>query len=326
MELSLPAQSGGADREGVAEAERLLDGDAPLGRATAERAVDAVNVRRSRMSAYLAFLRVHHSDSTQGSCLRIVVGRVCFYARVCNRWRKMPETGQTGASSLPGVDYDLAMQVNELFDAIRNGDAESIASLIDAEPSLIASRQNGISPILFAVYNGHAELAQLLIGRGTEQGARPSFVEACALGDKESVLQMLDTDRALLDSFSDDGFPAVGLAVFFRHPDVARLLIERGADVNATAQNAFRVAPVHAAAATRDASIMQLLIDHGADVNARQQMGYTALHTAAQLGDRAMLDLLLAAGADPRAAGDDGKTPADLAAAHGHTAIAERLS
>ncbi|MEA2236015.1 MAG: uncharacterized protein QOC81_739 [Thermoanaerobaculia bacterium] len=214
------------------------------------------------------------------------------------------------------------MQVNGLFDAIRSGDADTIASLIDAEPSLIGSRQNETSPILFAVYNGHAELAQLFI----EHGARPSFVEACALGDKESVRQMLDADPSLLDSFSDDGFPAVGLAVFFRNPDVARLLIERGANVNAAARNAFRVAPVHAAAATRDAAVMQLLIDHGADVNARQQLGYTALHTAAQLGDEAMLDILLAAGADPRAAGDDGKTPAELAAAHGHTALAERLS
>jgi ankyrin repeat protein len=221
------------------------------------------------------------------------------------------------------VDYDFGtMPVNELFDAIRNGDAAMVASLIAAEPSLIDSRQNDISPILFAVYNGHADVAQVLI----EHGARPSFAEACALGDTESVLRMLAADPSLLDSFSEDGFPAVGLAVFFRHPELARALIERGADVNAASRNAFRVAPVHAAAATRDGAIMQLLIEHGADVNARQQLGYTALHTAAQLGDQIMLDLLLAAGADPRAAGEDGKTPADLAAAHGHTAIAERLS
>jgi ankyrin repeat protein len=221
------------------------------------------------------------------------------------------------------VDYDFGtMPVNELFDAIRNGDAATVASLIAAEPSLIDSRQNGTSPILFAIYNGHADVAQLLI----EHGARPSFGETCALGDTESALQMLDDDPSLLGSFSEDGFPAVGLAVFFRHPELARALIERGADVNASSRNAFRVAPVHAAAATRDAAVMQALIEHGADVNARQQLGYTALHTAAQLGDQIMLDLLLAAGADPRAAAEDGKTPADLAAAHGHAGIMERLS
>jgi ankyrin repeat protein len=214
------------------------------------------------------------------------------------------------------------MQEKELFDAIRENDAVAVARLLDADPALLGARQNGITPILFAVYNGHAELAHLFLDRG----AALTFGEACALGRAEVATRMLDADPALLDSYSDDGFPAVGLAVFFRQPEVARALIERGADVNAAARNAFRVAPVHAAAAVRDAAIMQLLIEHGAGVNARQQMGYTALHTAAQHGDDVMLDLLLAAGADPRATGDDGKTPADLAAAKGHTAIVERLS
>lgn len=226
------------------------------------------------------------------------------------------------ACYLHGVDYDFRMHENELFEAIRNGDADALAALLDDDPSLLNSRQNGVTPILFAVYNGRTELARLVVDRG----ATVTFGEACALGDTALALRMLEADPSLLDAYSEDGFPAVGLAVFFRHPDLSRALIERGADVNATARNAFRVAPVHAAAAMRDGATLQLLLDHGADVNARQQMGYTALHTAAQHGDEAMVGQLLAAGADPRAAGDDGKSPADLAAAHGHAAIAERLT
>jgi ankyrin repeat protein len=220
------------------------------------------------------------------------------------------------------VDYDLAMHVNELFDAIASGDAAALVALLDSDGSLLNSRRNGISPILFAVYNGHAELVDAFLDRGLT----PSFCEACALGDKDSVTRILDAGPSLLDSYSEDGFPAVGLAVFFRHPEIARLLIERGADVNAAARNAFRVAPVHAAAAVRDAETMRFLIEHRADVNARQQLGYTALHTAAQHGDEEMVDRLLAAGADCHLAGDDGKTPADLAAAHGHANLAKRLT
>jgi len=211
--------------------------------------------------------------------------------------------------------------MKELFEAIRTNDAAAVASLLDADESLLDARLNGISPVLFAVYNGHPELAQLFIG-----GARLTFCEACALGDETTALQMLDADAALLETYSDDGFPPLGLAIFFGHPRLARALIERGADVGASARNALLVAPVHAAAAQRDAGTMQLLLARGADANARQQLGYTALHTAAQHGDEAIVDLLLANGADPRVAGDDGKTPAALAAAHQHFAIEKRLS
>lgn len=210
----------------------------------------------------------------------------------------------------------------DLFEAIRNNDAAAVAALLDGDRSLIGARQNDVTPILFAVYNGHPELARLFLDRG----AVLTFGEACALGDSALAMRMLDGDPALLDAYSEDGFPSVGLAIFFRQPELARVLIERGADVNAVARNAFRVAPVHAAAAVRDAATMTMLLDRGADANARQQLGYTALHTAAQLGDETIVDLLLAHGADPRAAGDDGKTPSDLAAAYGHVAIVKRLS
>jgi ankyrin repeat protein len=214
------------------------------------------------------------------------------------------------------------MKQQELFEAIRTNDAAEVVALLDSDASLLDARQNGITPILFAVYNGHAELAQLFVDRG----ARLTFCEACALGDAKTALRMLDDDPALLETYSEDGFPPLGLAIFFGHPELAHTLIERGADVNAAARNALLVAPVHAAAAVRDAPTMQLLLARGADANARQQLGYTALHTAAQHGDEAILDLLLASGADPDAAGDDGKTPAALAAAYKHPSIAKRLS
>jgi len=213
------------------------------------------------------------------------------------------------------------MKQQELFDAIRTKGAAEVEALLDADASLLDARQNGITPILWAVYSGHSELAQLFIGRG----AQLTFCEACAIGDENAALRMLDDDPALLETYSEDGFPPLGLAIFFGHPALARTLIERGADVNAAARNPLLVAPIHAAAAARDADTMQLLLARGADANARQQLGYTALHTAAQHGDEAILDLLLAFGADTRVSGENGKTPAALAADK-HPEIAKRLS
>lgn len=212
--------------------------------------------------------------------------------------------------------------MNDFFDAIRRGDAARVAELLDADPSLLDARENQATPILFAIYNGRADITALLVARD----AKVSFGEACALGDRERAMQLLATDPSLLDTRSEDGYPAAGLAIFFRHGELARELIARGADVNAAADNAQRVAPVHAAAAACDRDTMRMLLERGADPNARQQLDYTALHGAASRGDIEMAKLLLAHGADRDPKATDGMTPADVAAKYGHPELAEWLS
>jgi len=206
------------------------------------------------------------------------------------------------------------MKTDELFDAIKRNDAAVVAALLDEDRALLDATSHDITPILFAVYHGHPELAELFVARG----AQLSPPELAALGDRRA----LDGD---LGAYSKDGFPLLGLAIFFGHPGLAREMIERGADVNARARNQAAVMPVHAAAAVRDRATMALLLDRGADVNARQQLGFTPLHSAASGGDAELAELLLARGADPRAKSDDGKTPAEVAAEHGHAELAERL-
>jgi ankyrin repeat protein len=212
-------------------------------------------------------------------------------------------------------------QETELLEAIRKGDAAAVAALLDADPALLRASAGPTSAILLAVYHGRADIARLF----TDRGAELTFGEAIALGESDRVRATLDGDPSLLHAFTPDGFPPVGFAIFFRHPDLARELIERGADVSAAARNDQRVAPVHAAAAVCDAVSMRLLLERGADPNARQQVGFTALHGAANSGDRATAELLLAHGADPHPKNDEGKTPADVAAERGHTEFAEWL-
>jgi len=212
------------------------------------------------------------------------------------------------------------MNSDEMIEAIQKGDAARVSALIDKDSSLLNAKSGTITSLLLALYHGHPEIAQLLVKRG----AKVSFPEACALGDS-GALKLLDRDPSLLNAFSEDGFPALGLAVFFRHPELAGKLIERGADVNAAAKNPQRVAPVHAAATVRDHDTMRLLLERGADPNARQQMGFTPFHSAASRGDVKMAKLLLEFGADPNAITEDGKSAADIAEKYGQPAFAEWL-
>jgi ankyrin repeat protein len=87
----------------------------------------------------------------------------------------------------------------------------------------------------------------------------------------------------------------------------------------------LKVAPIHAAVSNGDLEIVRMILERGADVNARQQNDYTALHGAAGAGRMDLVELLLAHGADPSAVTDDGKTPADVAQERGQAATASRL-
>jgi len=209
--------------------------------------------------------------------------------------------------------------MSELTDAIKQGDSAKIDELLDRDPSLAGVAENNVTPILLAIYHGKRDIAQQLASRGGPL----SFGEAVALGDTRRVKELLAATPELLHSRTADGFPAAGLAVFFGHGELARWLIEQGADVNAAAENPLRVAPVHAAAAAQDRETMQLLLARGADPNKRQQADYTALHGAASRGDVEMAKLLLAHGADRRARGADGMTVADVARKYGHPEFAE---
>src|SRR5689334_22779588 len=207
--------------------------------------------------------------------------------------------------------------MSEFTDAIKAGDSARVSALIDADPALLSAADNNITPLLLAIYNGKPDIARLLV----ERGAPVSFGEACALGDEARVKELLTPQT--LNARSADGFPPLGLAIFFGHGALARWLIEQGADVNAPAGNAQRVTPAHAAAAVCDRDTMRALLERGADPNARQQMDYTPLHGAASRGDVEMAKLLLAHGADRNAKATDGMTAADVARKYGKGEFAD---
>ena len=211
--------------------------------------------------------------------------------------------------------------MSELTEAIKSGDLANVTALVDADPALAGAPENGITPILLAIYHGKTEVARLLVDRG----APVSFAEAVALGDASRAATMLERDPALIDRRSADGFPPLGLAIFFRHGQLARWLIDCGADVDAAAENAQRVTPLHAAAAVCDAETMELLLRRGANVHAKQQLDYTPLHGAASRGDTTIAALLLAHGADRNAKSEDGLTAADVARKYGHPDFAAWL-
>lgn len=198
-----------------------------------------------------------------------------------------------------------------LFNAIAAGDEERLREQLDEQPDLAGTRnEDGLSPVLHALYNGKGELVEVLL----EANPPLDVFDAAAVGRTHGLEKLLDGEAELARSWSPDGFTALHYAAFFGQEDAARILLERGAEVGLVARNAtIRVTPLHSAASGAHPGIVRLLLEHGADPNAGQDGGFTPLHSAAANDDRETVEALLEAGADPALANDEGKTPADLA-------------
>ena len=150
-----------------------------------------------------------------------------------------------------------------------------------------------MSELLQAVYRGDQARAEELLAADPEL----DVFEAAAVGKADRLRELLDADPGLANAWAEDGFQPLGLASFFGHVEAARLLVERGAEVNSASRNEMKVMPLHSAAATGDPEaryeISKLLLEHGADPNARQQDDFTPLMAAEQQGDERLKKLLV---------------------------------
>lgn len=196
-----------------------------------------------------------------------------------------------------------------VIEAIQAGNFEAMQSAIAANHASVDDKgADGVPAVLTALYYRRPEFAEALISAG----ATVDFFLACALGQLIYVSRFLDMNPELLSQHTPDGWTGLHFAAFFGHPELARFLLERGADPLLRSTNRMHNLPLHAAAAAKQADLVELLLEAGSPVDATQHGGYTALHSAAQNKDMVTVELLLKFGGDLNTPSDDGKTPAEL--------------
>jgi len=213
--------------------------------------------------------------------------------------------------------------MQDFLAAIKAGNIAEVTRLLDVEPALVNARdEQGLSVVLTAAYYQEPGIARLLVQRG----AALSVFEACAVGELSRVQALVEQQPNLINAYAPDGFQPLGLAAFFGQAGIVEYLLQKGAAVNSPSRNAMRVMPLHSAIANKRTEIARLLLDHGADVDATQADDFTPLHEAAQNGLLDVTQWLLERGANvnPRLS-SNGKTPLALAIEHQHAAVAELL-
>jgi ankyrin repeat protein len=122
--------------------------------------------------------------------------------------------------------------------------------------------------------------------------------------------------------FDYDGTPLFG-ASRNGHLEVARVLLENGADVKAR-DNKHR-APLHWASKRGRVEVVRILLEHGADAKVQDDRGRSPLHRASQHGHVEVARILLESDADQLAHDKKGRTSLHWASKRGHVAVARVL-
>lgn len=212
--------------------------------------------------------------------------------------------------------------VKKFHEHVKAGDLAAVGADLLENPELLdATNETGQSAFLLAKYYRQEPIANYLLSLNPKM----DVFHLCIAGNSPAVLAEIAADPTLLEAHSTDGWTPLHLAAFFGQAELANVLIERGANVNARSTNSMKNTPLHAAAAGGAVALIELLLKRGAAVNATQEGGWTALHAAAQSGNRAIVEALLAHGADVNLRAANNQLPLDLALLKGHQEIVELL-
>ena len=189
-------------------------------------------------------------------------------------------------------------------------------ALIAADADNNAKGQNGRSALHFASRKGYTDIVNILLDNGasvesrdTDYGRTPLFF-AAAKGQTD-VVRALVSAGADVNTQRNDGRSALSIASEEGHTEVAKMLLDNGAQIGRT--------PLFFAAANGDIEVVRALVSAGADVNARLSGG-RAISVAWQLDISSILR-----SEEYKGVYDYGLTPLLTAVVTGHIDVEREL-
>ncbi|XP_074511025.1 B-cell lymphoma 3 protein homolog [Sebastes fasciatus] len=200
-------------------------------------------------------------------------------------------------------DGDTALHI-----AVVQGELAIVCKLIQlllwARRSLDIYNNLRQTPLHLAVITQQANMVETLLRDGADPAALDrngqTALHLCCEYDQRDCLSVVlpcPLSSTCLEIRNYEGLSPLHLAVLRGHKDLARMLLDAGADINAMDIKSGQ-SPLMHAVESNNADMVHFLIESGCDVNSQSYSGNTALHGACGRGQVETVRLLLKSGAD----------------------------
>jgi len=209
--------------------------------------------------------------------------------------------------------------------AAQKGHVDIVKVLVRAGADVRAATNVGNTALIAACINGHSDAARFLIDAGSDVNARDVdgnvVLQAAAQNCDSQTLEQLLEHGADLHAGDRVGDTIVGNAVMAGRAENVRLLLARGAQLKWDAETMCIVC------GKGYLEMAKLLVSRGADVNAPEpRMRLTPLLGAAAYGHLETVTYLVEKGADLTATDRMGNTAVALATRKGHSGVVAYLT
>ncbi len=178
--------------------------------------------------------------------------------------------------------YTEEQLVDQLVKASMRGDKATVVALLHSGRKANSANRFGETPLMGAIYNGHADIIEILVAEGANANANDS-----------------------------KGNTPLHVAVARKNYMAVQQLLRAGAEANA--KNISGDTPLLIATLNNSLDIVDLLVREGADVNKSNSDGLTPLHISTYNNNIEIVKYLLYVGANANMVNRDGLKPYDLA-------------
>jgi ankyrin repeat protein len=165
--------------------------------------------------------------------------------------------------------------------ACTNGNVAMVEALLKAGANAKLARESGETPVMTCSRTGNVDAVKALLARGVDVNAKENVQGQTALmwaasqNQAEIALLLIDRGADVRARTTKAGFTPLLFAARQGARDAIQVLLAKGADVNAVASDGTSV--LMAATYTGHWDLAKSLLDRGADPNLAGA-GYTALH------------------------------------------------